>query len=264
MKFFNPSDIRFNEKLPIMVSTDPGQLTSSVEQVSHSLEGYGCHIQHLQITPSDIDHDPEENPGSIGSIYDNLMATLPDGLGLEQARAKAHVMKEIAIDVGLSNVGILKAKRAEPAPLNGSELVQTSDSAAVPSTSDSDLPDIAELSQEIIPEPTLPKTMDSSLSALRTFLSLDPSIALSEPAKYLLDKWCVVTETDLTLAPIIAPKRKRVKVDSVGMATSQANVEHTALMSSQGDSIMQITMSQPERGIHGTRTLRKRPRKSGF
>src|SRR5947207_2187856 len=108
-------DVRFDEKVPDMLSLAPEQLTSIVEQICHSLEDQGPQMQHLHIQPRDDDLDPEEDHGSITAIYDSIISSFPtQGLSLDQIKTKARIVKEIAVDVGLSNVGILISRKLTP------------------------------------------------------------------------------------------------------------------------------------------------------
>ena len=92
------------------------------------------------------------------------------------------------------------------------------------------------------------------------------STDLSRATESVLEKWCEVPpEIEIPRQTVSPHKRKRVKIDSQDFPMSQRTVESTSSMSSQEiDSIVPISLSQPERGRHGTMTVRKKARKSGF
>jgi hypothetical protein len=213
-----------------MLSMEADALTSSVEQIGHQLEEDGFHIRPLHIVPPNSDLDPEDDPYSISSIYNNLISTLPaHNLGLKAAdiTTKVQTIREIAIDVGLANIGILR-----------------------PYT----------------------ETESLSFNNLRRFHNIDPSVQLSAPAKYVLDKWGELPQVDEP-REVVSKRKRRVKLDESQKAVaditmSQMNVRFNelAMSSSQRstDGSVPFTMSQPERGVHGTRNLRKKTRRSGF
>src|SRR6266496_2498312 len=95
-----------------MLAIDTEELTSTIEQVGHHLEEKGLKVRPLHIVLRNQELDPEEDPGSIASIYNNLMATFPSrGLSPSEMKSKFQAIREIAVDVGLANIGVLK-----PAP----------------------------------------------------------------------------------------------------------------------------------------------------
>jgi hypothetical protein len=205
-------------------------LSSAVEQIAHTLQDKGVEIRHLNTSGASEAGDPEEDPGSVATIYKDLMSTLPtDGLEPSVLRSKERAIRDIAADVGLANIVVAKARTT-------SEL--------------------------------------SSLDALREYIDVDLSVELSEAAKVVLGKWCEVAQP-AQRQPITPVKRRRVRIDAAkgfndamsqrDMLASQPNVlQIERPTSSQSDGMTQITMSQPVPGRHGTRNLRRRPRKSGF
>lgn len=151
-------------------------------------------IRHLQV-PATPDDDPEDDTGSISSIYNALLSVIPSqGLTTKEVRAKVQSIRETAIDVGLSNIGVLKP------------------------FSDTD-------------------PNDRSLHNLREYVYIETAIPLSVAAKQLLDKW------------------------DEPAASQEAIVVDTP---KPGRELAQMTMSQPERGRHGVRNLRPKPRRFGF
>jgi hypothetical protein len=205
-------------------------LTSAMEQVGHQLEEEGFQIRSLHITPTETDLDPEDDPYSISSIYNSLISTLPSdssGLKATDVTRKIQTIREIAVDVGLANVGVLRPQH----------------------------PDI-EL---------------TSFNNLRKFQIIDPSLQLSVAAKHILDKWGEQPQVE-TPREVARKKKRRVRLDEpkntvAGITMSQTTVAYhepsmpSSQLSMGGGS--PFTMSQPERGIHGTR-LRKKTRRSGF
>ena len=148
-----------------MLASDPDELTSTMEQVGHDLEEKGYQVRPLHIVPPNQELDPEKDPGSIASIYNNLMATFPSrGLNSSEMKSKFQAIREISVDVGLANIGVLR-----PAP----------------------------------------STETSSLNTLRKFLDIDPSLELSEAAKFVVGKWGEVPEIK---KPQQTPVRKRRRV----------------------------------------------------
>lgn len=210
-----------------MLATDPEELSSTMEQVAHHLEEKGLQIRPLHMVPLNQEVDPEEDPGSIASIYTNLMSGLPSrGLSATEMKSKVDAIREIAVDVGLANIGVLK-------PTSSAET--------------------------------------SSLSTLRKFIDINPSLKVSEAAKFLLGKWGEVPEVEKPRQTAMR-KRRRVRLDEPEntmerITMSQGNMEQSGagVMSSQGvDGYAGLPMSQPERGKHGVRVLRKKVRRSGF
>jgi hypothetical protein len=207
-----------------MMSSDPEELTSTMEQVGYHLEEKGYRVRPLHIVPPNQELDPEEDPGSIASIYNNLIATFPSrGLNPSEMKSKSQAIREIAVDVGLANIGVLR-----PAP----------------------------------------STETSSLNTLRKFLDIDPSLELSEAAKFVVGKWGEVPEIK---KPQQSPvrKRRRVRLEDTpgGLSMSQGDTEErqVGIISSQvSNSYAPMSMSQPERGRHGARVARKKIRRSGF
>jgi hypothetical protein len=203
-----------------------------MEQICHQLEEKGYNIRPLHIISPNADHDPEVDPGSIATIFHNLIARIPSqGLRPTEINAKAHSIKEIAVDVGLANIGVLKNVDTHP-----------------------------------------------SLSTLAKFIDIDNSVKMSQVALSLLGKWDEEPQSEERVQ-IVSKKRKRVKPntsrnDVMDIAMSQgdgygpAPILASQILASQtmSSQIMDdITMSQPERGKHGMRDVRKRkPRKSGF
>jgi hypothetical protein len=210
-----------------MLLADPEELSSTIEQVGHHFEENGFQIRPLYIITPDKEVDPEEDPGSIASIYKHLISTLPShGLNEGEMKSKIHAIHEIALDVGLANIGVLR-------PARSSET--------------------------------------SSLENLRKFIDIDPLIELSEAAKFVLGKWGEVPEIEMPQRAVVG-KRRRVRVDQsqstqVMHTMSQGDIREsrTGLMSSQAmDAYAAMPMSQPERGKHGVRVVRRKTRRSGF
>lgn len=114
-----------------------------------------------------------------------------------------------------------------------------------------------------------PATESSSLSTLRRFIDIDPSIELSEAAKFVLEKRGVEPEIE-KLQSVAVRKRKRVNLDDQDYmpprTMSQGNfVESREDGMSQGATdYSAFPMSQPERGKYGVRVLRRKVRRSGF
>jgi len=103
-------DVRLPQKSQDMLFVHPDELTSAIEQVAHQLEDKGFQIQHLRIASSNLDEDPEDDPGSISWIYNHLLSSLPSqGLTAQQIRTKERLMRETAVNIGLSNIGVLKS-----------------------------------------------------------------------------------------------------------------------------------------------------------
>jgi hypothetical protein len=212
-----------------MLSMEADALTSTVEQIGHQLEEDGFHIRPLHVVPPNSDLDPEDDPYSISSIYNNLISTLPaHSLGLKAAdiTTKVQTIREIAVDVGLSHIGALRL-------------------------------------------PT--ETESSSFSNLRRFHNIHPSVQISGPAEHILDKWGELPQVEMP-RETVSKRKRRVKLDEsqnvvASITMSQTNIPfNTAILSSQRsiDGDTPFTMSQPERGVHGTRKLRKKTRRSGF
>jgi RNA polymerase I-specific transcription-initiation factor len=210
-----------------MTAFDPEELTSTTEQIGHQLEEKGFQVRSLYIGLSNEELDPEEDPGSIASIYRTLTARLPSrDLGSAEIKSKILAAREVAVDVGCASIGVLK-----------------------PNSSSDTTP----------------------LNTLRKFIDIDASIELSEAANFVLAKWGEVPQAIQPLQAV-SRKRRREKPNQsenimINKAMSQLNMEErrTRLRSSQNiDENAPITMSQPERGKHGMRTLRKKVRRSGF
>ena len=112
-----------------------------------------------------------------------------------------------------------------------------------------------------------------SLESLGRFVSLDPSLGMSDGAKSLLDKWCETPQIPLhtkflekkrkpprDLAGI--PKRTRFSLSQKEIGSSPVP-ETTSSQTTDGIGL--VTMSQPERGRQGTRkSYRTKMRRSGF
>jgi len=213
--------VRFAIKDPDVEKLDPEMASSNAEQIIHSLQEKGYEIRHVHPGAHE-NGDPEDDSGSISTIYRDLMATLPkQGLDATVALSKENAIRNIAVDVGLANIAVVKQS---------------------------------------------PSSDPSSLDLLRKYINLDSSIQLSEAAKFVLSKWSEVPQP-IQLRPITPPKRKRVRVNEsqrVNILSQPEIISSQPVMSSQPDPMTQITMSQPVAGRHGTRTLRKKPRKSGF
>jgi hypothetical protein len=196
-----------------------------MEQVGHHLEEKGFEIKPLHILPPDLEVDPEDDPSSIASIYKTLISALPSrGFNSGEMRSKVQAIHEIAVDVGIANIGVLKP---------------------------------------------VPATESSSLSTLRRFIDIDPSIELSEAAKFVLEKWGVEPEIE-KLQSVAVRKRKRVNLDDQDYIPSHTMSQGNFVESRQ-DGMSQgaydhsaFPMSQPERGKYGVRVLRRKVRRSGF
>ena len=205
-----------------MIAMDPDSLTSTIEQVGHRLEEEGYQIRPLHVIAPSQDFDPEDDPGSISSIYSSLMSKLSSrGLDTSEVKSKLQSIRDIAVDVGLANIGVIKSNATSEAP---------------------------------------------SLHNLRKFLDVDPTTNISTAAEFVLAEWGMDPQPTKP-KQTVARKRKRVRVagsqNEVGVVMSQPGVE-----ADNSRSLSQMdrgTMSQPERGIYGTMTLReKKPRKAGF
>jgi len=214
------ADRRYELKSAEMSEMDPDLLLSNVEQVVHTLEEKNYETRHLHTSILEAEHDPEDDPGSVSFIYNELISSLPkEGVGSKIFKSKEQAIKEIATDVGLANIAIVRPFTASEPP--------------------------------------------SSLDALRKFIDMDPLVEISESAKFVLSKWGQVppSEQPKQVTPM---KRKRVKIYGSQQINPLSQDSMGDIMSSHEDGIAQITMSQPAPGRHGTRVLRKRPRKSGF
>jgi hypothetical protein len=201
-----------------MLSIHPDTLTSTIEQIAHQLEDEGSQIRHLHTTSSSLDDDPEDDPGSISWIYNSLLSRLPPhGLTAQDIRIKEQLIRETAVDIGLSNIGILKS-------------TQTTENT-------------------------------DPLNTLKRFLHVDPEVSLSDAAKHLLGKWDEPGYIDLSQkVDVNIQKRRRVQLPA---SQEEVVVLDTPRVTRQRE-MAQMTMSQPERGRHGIRNLRPKPRRSGF
>ena len=213
---------------PEMSNMDPETLTTAIEQVAHELEERGYKIRSLHLDLAEQEPDPEHDPGSISSIYDRLMSKLPSrGLRHEEWASKVRACKETAIDIGLANIGILKANPSER----------------------------------------------PSLKSLGQFVPLDPSLRISDGARYLLDKWCEIPQLP-SRTKFLEKKRKRHReirepLKRKQLSLSQGEIatqpEREDLNSQTTAGVGLVTMSQPERGRQGTRkSQRAKMRRSGF
>lgn len=90
---------------------DLNQLTSTIEQIGHSLEEHHFKVHHLHVSDEQPDLDPEEDPGSISYIHNNLVATIPKQLDSSDLTSKLRASREVATVIGLANVGISKLSR---------------------------------------------------------------------------------------------------------------------------------------------------------
>ena len=153
-----------------MLSMEADALTSTVEQIGHQLEEDGFHIRPLHVVPPNSDLDPEEDPYSISSIYNSLISTLPaHSLGLKAADIiiKVQTIREIAIDVGLAHIGVLRLHT---------------------------------------------ETESSSFNNLRRFHNIHPSVQISGPAKYILEKWGELPQVEEPWEAV-SKRKRRVKLD---------------------------------------------------
>ena len=222
----NYSNIRLHWKHTEMLQADPEELSSTVEQIGHQVEEKGFEIRSLQIAQPDRELDPEEDPGSIASIYKGLISTFPArGLRLNEIRSKAQASREIAVDVGLSNIGLLR--------------------------------------QSSQPE-------GSSVRSLRKFIDVDPFLKLSEAASFIVSKWGEVPTVEKSSPAALKTRRRertnRRRDSGMPVPMSQASVERVDESQSSQNTFEGglITLSQPEPGRYGRRSLRKRTRKAGF
>lgn len=102
-----------------MWKVDVDELTSAIEQISHSLEDHHYKVNHLAVdNPHEL--DPEDDPGSVSYMHKVLVSTIPKTLGSTDLLSKLCASREIAIVVGLANVGI-----AKPAPSKDNESFST-------------------------------------------------------------------------------------------------------------------------------------------
>ena len=101
---------RLPQKSPSMLSIHPDTLTSTIEQIAHQLEENGMQIRHLNVLSPHLNDDPEDDPGSISWIYNSLLLSLPSsGLTANDIKTKEQMFRETAIDMGLSNIGVVKS-----------------------------------------------------------------------------------------------------------------------------------------------------------
>jgi hypothetical protein len=91
-----------------MWKVDVDELTSAVEQISHSLEEHQYKVNHLAIPDKSLEMDPEDDPGSVSYIHKALVSMIPENLSGADLLSKLRAAREIATVVGLSNVGIAK------------------------------------------------------------------------------------------------------------------------------------------------------------
>lgn len=218
------SNFRRNWKSANMFSMDPHYLTSTIEQVGHRLEEEGYQLTPLHILPPTQAFDPEDDPGSISSIHSNLMSNLSSrGLDSSELNTKLETMREIAVDVGLANISIIKSNSS---------------------------------------------TESTTLSSLRKFLDVDAATDISNAATFVLAEWGISPEPAKPNRPMVR-KRKRVKVigsqsaiDEVIMPQPGTERNEARRRLSGGDEGASVTMSQPERGVHGTRASKARSAKS--
>jgi hypothetical protein len=207
-----------------MLSLHPEVLTSAVEQISHRLEEKGLTIRPLHVISPDPDRDPEVDPGSIATIYKDLIAKIPmHGLSATEIASKAHAIKEIVVDVGLANIGVL----------HGTVLHSSF--------------------------PTLGKYIDIDPSvkmsqAATTFLGnwgqepqVDKPVLIVPPKKRKRIKTNV-----------------RNKVTEITTSQGDGYGVPGIMSSQVTNDGMALTMSQPEKGRYGMRKFSKRPRRSGF
>jgi hypothetical protein len=94
-----------------MWKIDVNELTSTIEQISHSLEDNHYKVHHLAVADKAHDLDPEDDPGSVSYIHKYLVSSIPKTLSDVDYVSKLRAAREIATVVGLSNIGI-----ANPAP----------------------------------------------------------------------------------------------------------------------------------------------------
>jgi len=206
---------RLPAKSPDMELMHLDELTSTIEQIAHQLEENGMRIRHLQVSTTP-DDDPENDTGSISSIYNALLSAFPNhGLTTKEVRSKVQSIRETAIDVGLSNIGVLK-------PFSNTD----------------------------------PNNV--SLHNLREFVYIDKGIQLSDAARHLLKKWDEPTRPEPVQFKSVLKRRR------VHMTASQEDIVVDTPKATRGRELAQMTMSQPERGRHGIRNLKPRPRRSGF
>jgi hypothetical protein len=99
-----------------MWKVDVDELTSTIEQISHSLEEQHYKVNHLAVVDKPHELDPEDDPGSVSYIHKALLSTIPKDLSGVDLMSKLRAAREIATVVGLANVGI-----AKPAPNNDNE-----------------------------------------------------------------------------------------------------------------------------------------------
>jgi hypothetical protein len=205
-----------------MIAMDPDSLTSTIEQVGHRLEEEGYQIRPLHVIAQNQDFDPEDDPGSISSIYSSLMSKLSSqGLGTSEVKSKLQSIRDIAVDVGLANIGVVKSNATSESP---------------------------------------------SLHYLRKFLDVDPTINISTAAEFVLAEWGMDPQPTKP-KQTVARKRKRVRVAGSQNEVGNVVMSQPGVEIDNSRSLSQMdrgTMSQPERGVYGTMTLREKKRKAGF
>jgi len=211
-----------------MITMDPDSLTSAIEQVGHRLEEEGYQMRPLHIIPPNQEFDPEDDPGSISSIYSNLMSKLPShGLDTSEINSKLFSIRDIAVDAGLANIGVVKPKlSAESTSLESLRKFLDVDPAIDVSTAAK----FVVREWGMVPEPTKPKqTVAKKRKRVTTAVSQS------------------------TVNEVIMPQ------PGIERAESRRSL-------SQMDRGAGVTMSQPERGPHDDRmTLReKKLRRAGF
>lgn len=203
---------------------DPEELSSTIEQIGHQIEEKGFEIRSLHI---DRELDPEDDPGSIASIYNGLISTFPArGLRLNEVRSKAQASREIAIDVGLSNIGLLRqASQPEGSSVRSLRRFIDVDSSLK----------LSEAASFIVDKwGEIPAVEKSSPAVLKT------------------------RRRERT-------NRRRDSVMPIPM--SQASVGREVDESQSSQNTFEgglMTLSQPEPGRYGRRNLRKRTRRAGF
>ena len=220
----NEANSRRNWKSTEMIAADPDSLTSTIEQVGHNLQEEGYQVKPLHIIPSNQEFDPEDDPGSISSIYSKLISKLPSrGLVTSDITSKLHSIRDIAVDVGLANIGV-----AKPNPSDESASLRTLrnflhlDPAIEISTPAKFI--VGEWG--VIPEPAKPKqgvTRKRKRARIAGSLNIATEVAMSQPG---------------------------VERDENRMSMFEI------------DTGAGVTMSQPERGTYGAMTLRNLRKKS--
>ena len=209
-----------------MWKIDVEELTSTIEQIGHSLEEHHFKVHHLHVADEQNELDPEENPGSVSYIHKTITSAIRKQVDSTNLASKIRASHEIAIFVGLTSVAISKPPPGnDEAPFSMLRQLHGLDSDVSISQGSKFLLDTWGVAPEI--EQGNPR---SSILRPRKRVKFDesPSQIAIQPSSQRIRPF---SHRDVT--PTLAPNRE-----------------------------IEITMSQPVRGRYGD--SRRKFRKSGF